>query len=130
MQTYAPEHYVIQYAQKQDYPAFYKQEIEFRQAFLYPPFHQMIKLIITDEDETQLWKKGNDIAKALQYWNTTHGSAVEITDPYVDVIKKIRNKYRIIILIKGKDVSAVKTYIRQEPLCWQTGVLIDVDPAF
>ena len=130
MQTYAPEHYVIQYAQKQDYPAFYKQEIEFRQAFLYPPFHQLIKLIITDEDETQLWKKGNDIAKALQYWNTTHGSAVEITDPYVDVIKKIRNKYRIIILIKGKDVSAVKTYIRQEPLCWQTGVLIDVDPAF
>ncbi len=97
---------------------------------MYPPFHQMIKLIITDEDETQLWKKGNDIAKALQYWNTTHGSAVEITDPYVDVIKKIRNKYRIIILIKGKDVSAVKTYIRQEPLCWQTGVLIDVDPAF
>lgn len=130
MQTYAPEHYVIQYAQKQDYPAFYKQEIEFRQALLYPPFHQLIKLIITDEDETQLWQKGNDIAKALQYWNTTHGSAVEITDPYVDVIKKIRNKYRIIILIKGKDVSAVKTYIRQEPLCWQTGVLIDVDPAF
>ena len=130
MQTYAPEHYVIQYAKKQDYPAFYKQEIEFRRAFLYPPFHHMIKLMITDENETLLWQKGNDIAKALQYWNTTHDSAVEITDPYVDVIKKIRNKYRIIILIKGKDVSAVKTYIRHEPLCWQTGVIIDVDPAF
>lgn len=130
MQTYAPEHYVIQYAEKQDYPSFYKQEIEFREAFLYPPFHHIIKLIITDEDETLLWQKGNDIAKALQHWNTTQAAAVEITDPYVDIIKKIRNKYRIIILIKGKDVSAVKRFIRQEPLCWQTGVIIDVDPAF
>lgn len=130
MQTYAPEHYVIQYAKAQDYPSFYQQEIEFREAFLYPPFHHLIKIMITDEEENALWQKGTAIAKALQSWNTDHASTVEITDPYVDIIKKIRNKYRIIILIKGKDVSAVKAYIRQEPLCWQTGVIIDVDPAF
>ena len=130
MQTYAPDHYVIQYAAKQDYVSFYQQEIEFREAFLYPPFHQMIKLMITDENETLLWQKGNDIAQALQCWNNEQASTVEITGPYVDMIKKIRNKYRIIILIKGSDVTAVKQYIRQEPLCWQTGVIIDVDPAF
>ncbi len=130
MQTYAPEHYVIQYAAKQDYPSFYQQEIEFREAFLYPPFHQMIKLIITDENETLLWQKGNDIAQALLRWKAVQQSPIEITGPYVDIIKKIRNKYRIIILIKGTEVTAVKQYIRQEPLCWQTGVIIDVDPAF
>lgn len=131
MQTYAPDHYVIQCAEKQDYQAFYTQEIEFRKAFLYPPFHQMIKLTIVDENEDALWRKGNDVAAALSRWQDAAGPVpVEIIGPYVDIIKKIRNKYRLVILLKGADLTAVKEYIRREPLCWQNGIIIDVDPAF
>lgn len=130
MQTYAPEHYVIQCAQKQDYHAFYEQEIEFRRALQYPPFHHIIKIILTDEQEQPLWRRGNDLAAALQHWVRQEQSSVEVIGPFADIIKKIRGKYRLVILIKGPELEAVKTYMRQEPLCWESGVVIDVDPSF
>lgn len=130
MQTYAPEHYVIECAKRQDYKAFYEQEIEFRKAFLYPPFHRIIKMTITDEQEQVLWQRANDVAAALTHWQGEHDETVEIIGPYVDIIKKIRNKYRLVLLVKGPDLTAIKEYIRREPLCWQNGIIIDVDPAF
>ncbi len=38
IQTYVPEHYVIELAARQDYPEFYEQESQLRKALLYPPF--------------------------------------------------------------------------------------------
>lgn len=130
MQTYAPDHYVIQCAKNQDYLSFYTQEIEFRRAFLYPPFHHIIKIILTDENEELLWRRGNDVAQALTHWQKEHAPDIEITDPYVDIIKKIRNKYRIIIVIKGERLETIKEYMQHEPLYWQNGLIIDVDPSF
>ena len=130
MQTYAPEHYVIQCAQKQDYHAFYEQEIEFRRALQYPPFHRIIKIILTDEEEQILWRRGNDLAAALQGWTRREHSPVEVIGPFADIIKRIRGKYRLVILIKGESLDDIKDYMRHEPLCWASGVVIDVDPSF
>lgn len=38
LQTYSPDHYVLQLAARQDYDGFYEQEIEVRKALLFPPF--------------------------------------------------------------------------------------------
>ena len=38
IQTFVPQHYVINLAAKQDYEEFYRQEIEMRKTLLYPPF--------------------------------------------------------------------------------------------
>ena len=42
IQTFTPDHYVLNLAASQNYPAFYKEEIELREAMLYPPFCDMI----------------------------------------------------------------------------------------
>ena len=130
MQTYAPDHYVIQCAQKQDYRAFYEQEIAFRQAFSYPPFHRLVKIIIVHESEEALWKKGNDLAALLKSRVPALGEEAEIIGPFVDIVKKIRNKYRVVILIKGPSLEKIKDYMRGEKPFWERGVIIDVDPSF
>ena len=38
LQTFSPDHYVLQLAARQDYGEFYSQEIDVRQALLFPPF--------------------------------------------------------------------------------------------
>ncbi|MCH5199780.1 MAG: primosomal protein N' [Oscillospiraceae bacterium] len=38
LQTFSPDHYVLQLAARQDYAEFYSQEIDVRQALLFPPF--------------------------------------------------------------------------------------------
>lgn len=38
LQTFTPDHYVLQLAAQQNYPEFYRQEIEVRKELLFPPF--------------------------------------------------------------------------------------------
>ena len=128
MQTYAPDHYVIQCAARQDYRAFYDQEVQFRKELGYPPFQEMAKILIQDESEEQVWRKANDVAAALNSWNQDHGDEVAVIGPYEDVIKKIRNKYRVVLSLTGKDLTAIKKAMQHLPACWQTGVIIDIDP--
>lgn len=44
LQTYNTEHYVILTAAKQDYDAFYQQELEYRRTLHYPPFTRLMKI--------------------------------------------------------------------------------------
>ena len=57
---------MIENAKKQDYLSFYKQEIEYRKAFLYPPFHDMIKILVQDQQESRVWQKANALSQQLQ----------------------------------------------------------------
>ncbi len=60
IQTYQPEHYSIRAAVKQDYPAFYQEEIAYRMLMDYPPACAMMAVSGSGEDEEQL-------ALAMQY---------------------------------------------------------------
>ena len=51
IQTYSPEHYSIQTAAKQDYHAFYKEEISYRSLMRYPPEWQMLVVFASGEDK-------------------------------------------------------------------------------
>ncbi len=55
---------------------------------------------------------------------------MEIIGPYVDIIKKIRNKFRIVILIRALNPAPVKAFIHKDKAFWKRGVLIDADPNF
>ena len=45
IQTYRPEHYSIQQAAKQDYEAFYEEEILYRELLEYPPAGHMLTIL-------------------------------------------------------------------------------------
>lgn len=131
MQTYAPDHYVIRHSKNQDYKGFYEEEITYRRELAYPPFAQLVKIVLIDEDENALWEKGRRLYDELRRYKDIRLDPVpEIIGPYVDIIKKIRNKYRIVILLRGPDLTGIKAYMRDNAAFFERGVLIDVDPAF
>jgi hypothetical protein len=45
LQTYQPDHYVIQAAAKHDYDGFYQQEIAYRRELGYPPFRKLARMV-------------------------------------------------------------------------------------
>lgn len=51
IQTYMPENKTIVYAARQDYQSFYNDEIIFRKALNYPPFCDIINIIVCGNDE-------------------------------------------------------------------------------
>ncbi len=53
IQTYSPDSAVIQAAAAQDYPRFYEREIAIREQACYPPFCDLFRFVIADEDEAK-----------------------------------------------------------------------------
>ena len=54
VQTYEPDHYAIDLAAKQDFRAFYEQEINRRRRRLYPPYTVMMRLLLTGREESDV----------------------------------------------------------------------------
>jgi primosomal protein N' (replication factor Y) len=51
LQTYNPEHYVVQYAKNHDYKGFYEYEIRMRRLLVYPPFCNLGFITVESEDD-------------------------------------------------------------------------------
>ncbi len=50
VQSYEPEHYAIELAARQDYRAFYTQEVKYRRRGLYPPFTILARILTASPD--------------------------------------------------------------------------------
>ena len=51
IQTFSPEHYVLELAAKQDYKGFYEQESEVRKALIFPPYCDLCLIAFSSAEE-------------------------------------------------------------------------------
>ena len=127
LQTYTPENFVIQTAARQDYEAFYTQEIQFRKLLEYPPFMKLLKISCFGKEYRAVSQKAARVYAWLRR-ETRQADSLQITPPYDEAIKKKRDTYYISILIKGEDLAPLKQKIRQSFILQENGIIIDVDP--
>ncbi len=66
IQTYAPEHKVINLASRQDYDGFYETEIALRKLQNLPPFGDIVHLTLTGQDEERVLHGSAKLAASLQ----------------------------------------------------------------
>ncbi|MCD7781030.1 MAG: primosomal protein N' [Candidatus Gastranaerophilales bacterium] len=65
-QTYNPDLYAIKNAKSQNYLSFYKNEIMRREIYNYPPFCQIIKIVISSNDEERAAVCAHEVAEKLK----------------------------------------------------------------
>ncbi len=128
LQTYNPDHYVIQTAARQDYESFYHQEIQYRKLLQYPPFTKMMKITCFHEEERKAKALAEEIYQWLRQVNGQLKQPVYFTPPYDEPIKRVRNMYYISILIKGASLLYLKSAMRQAAVFAKNDIIIDVDP--
>lgn len=127
-QTYEAQSDVVQQAAKQDYKTFATLELQNRKEYRYPPFCQVLKLIVLDRDE----QNGINLADRLVNFLRTKENAesnVEIMGPFPALVGKVRDYYRFNVLVKGEDLSPVKAQIMQSEFKDLRNIYFDVDPA-
>jgi primosomal protein N' (replication factor Y) len=124
IQTRQPNHYAIHLAAEQNYKKFYAQEIEFRRAFHYPPFSQLIELIVQDPKEERVKEHTQALESALSQLKQT-----EIVGPARALPYRWHGGYRWKFLLKSQD-SSVKEALRLlvRDLEFTDRVTINVDP--
>ena len=127
VQAYSPEHYAVQAALKQDYEAFYRQEVAMREQLFYPPFSRLVKIIVQHEREEAARQEACRIQeKFLVAFGGREGR--QIIGPAPALIAELRGVHRFVLLIKTADLDDVREFLRGEGMATRNDVLIDVDP--
>ncbi len=124
IQTYHPEQYSIFFSQLQNYPKFYAEEMKLRRELNFPPFSRLILIRLSGRDEQNTWDEVKRIYNLL-----TEIKGIKIFGPNQSFYYKIRNNYRVYILIKAPlkfDHRRLK-FLRQIKLS-KSKLEIDVDP--
>jgi primosomal protein N' (replication factor Y) len=103
LQSYHPDNYALRFAQKQDYFGFYRQEIDFRKMMGYPPFRNLIQILISDADAGKAGRTAEKIAESLKpaIAKIEAGSRPQLLGPAAAPIEKLRGAYRVQILVKS-----------------------------
>ena len=101
MQTYQPQHPIIQQVIRSDYEGMLDQQLEERIEYHYPPYYRLIKMVVKHRDVEKVRIASKWIFNVL---NQSYKG--EILGPVFPPIARLRNRYHMQILIKiGKDQS-------------------------
>ena len=99
IQTYQPEHYSIRAAALQDYPAFFEEEIGYRELMNYPPAHQLLAIHAACQEEERLEQAMEYIRRFLLRF---HGDTqVQLIGPARESVAKISDLYRYVLYVKA-----------------------------
>lgn len=133
LQTYQPQHSLIQQVQQYNYPAFVEEEIHQRKAFEYPPFVRLIQIRCLHSQLAVVQQAAQWYVNVLKQYEI--GTVLGPTTPGV---ARVRNRYIQEILIKFKGVKSrnqIKALLPKVQQSFEsiatfrnTRVQIDVDP--
>lgn len=99
IQTYDPDNPTLHLAAKQDYKAFYEEEIAFREAFYYPPFCDIITLTISSSDKDEAECAAKKAAMKLKVAVRSYENCV-FYGPSPAPLSKIQGRFRYRIWFK------------------------------
>ena len=113
IQTYQPFNSTIRYAKSHDYEAFYENEIIQRKRLNYPPFCDIISIMISGEDEAAVKFCCEEIGREIRNSSYYGNEIFSMIGPAPAPIEKIRGSYRHRILLKCKNEAAIHSLLRK-----------------
>ena len=143
IQTFSPDHPAILAAAKHDYGRFVQQELPIRKLLGYPPYSQMIRIVVRGEHEAKTLEFAKMFAEKLQRAGELQraggicppvGSANDFTilGPAPAPLAKLRNYYRFHIHLRSESGDRLRETVRSVSLALKTPPefqwIIDVDP--
>jgi primosomal protein N' (replication factor Y) len=129
VQTLFPEHYSIRHARRQDYRAFFEEELAFRRAMQYPPRIALTCGIVRGRTLDEAMADANAVVRALR--EPAKAGHFLVLGPAPAPFVKLRGEHRAQFFVKGRERAAMREAIRRaidaHPEL-RRRVVIDVDP--
>jgi primosomal protein N' (replication factor Y) len=135
IQTLRPTHPSLLAAVRHDYAGFIAGELERREALGYPPFARLVALRLDGTEPVVVEREATSLATRLRTQSLAVGLGPEaVLGPAPAAIERLRNRHRWQILLRARDVPALRQLARAArsalPALRKRGVrlVIDVDP--
>ena len=125
IQSFMPDHQIIQLASQEDYDPFYQAEIEERKMFAYPPYTRIAKVVFT----------GSDLQKVERFANKYHSLLRTKLNPKEHQLlglspcgyAKIMDRHRYQFLIKTISMMRLSCILKDLPIKKINSVKIQID---
>lgn len=115
LQTFIPEHYIMNLAAAQDYKGFYNEEIAIRRAMIFPPLCDMCILCFSGNEDFSaklgaeaVLRLMNEMLRELQ-----PKTPVRVLGPVRCSYGRINGKYRYRIIMKCKNNAEMRGFISE-----------------
>jgi len=129
VQTLYPNHYSILHACRQDYGAFFADELGYRQAMRYPPLTALVNLMVKARDPRSALADAATLAQHLR--GSAEAGRFRVLGPAPAPVAKLRGEYRAQLFLKGGNRAAMReaalAALAAEPDL-RRRVAIDIDP--
>jgi primosomal protein N' (replication factor Y) len=130
LQTFYPEHYAIEFAQRHDYGGFYEKEVRYRKWMHYPPFSALANVLVRSDklDQALQWT-----GKIGRWFESTKNEGVRVLGPSVAPIMRLKRDYRYHFILKSASREMLNTALRRmqafvdQQKIPRTNVIVDVD---
>ena len=124
LQTYQPEHYIVQAAAAHDYAGFAARESEYRRELGYPPYRRLARIVFSYTNPQRARDQAEFAAGRLrQILRDRQLSGTAIIGPAPCFYTRVDRQYRWHLLLRGPDPRAALGALSPE-----RGWRIDIDP--
>ncbi|MEO8077222.1 MAG: hypothetical protein ABI818_12905, partial [Acidobacteriota bacterium] len=127
VQTLYPKHYSIRHACRQDYRAFYEEEITFRRGMRYPPSVALINIVVKARTREAAMGDAAELVNALK----PGGEPYRVLGPAPAPLNRLKGEHRAQFFIKGTHRptmrKALLTVLSTRPEI-RRRTIVDVDP--
>jgi primosomal protein N' (replication factor Y) len=114
VQTFVPEHYVLNLAAQQNYDEFFNEEIALRQSLIYPPFCDLCVIGFSSVMESKAIEASRWVTQLIgAYLNKFNVNfPLRVIGPAPCTLETINGKYRYRLILKTKNTKDFRNMIR------------------
>jgi primosomal protein N' (replication factor Y) len=127
VQTLYPAHYSIRHACRQDYGAFFADEVAFRKAMRYPPAVALISAIVKGRTSAAAMHDAGELVNALR----SGGEPYKVLGPAPAPLSRLKGEHRAQFFIKGSHRTSMRqsllSVLADRPEI-KRRTIVDVDP--
>jgi len=131
VQTYTPFHPAIQFARHHDFPGFWEEEVQFRQATKFPPFWHVVLITLRSAAETHAAFSADTLARRVREAHEAGRLPPEtvIGNPAPAPMAKSHGQYRFHLMIRAQRITRLSKGLAEifEKLPFPEEVLVSVD---
>jgi primosomal protein N' (replication factor Y) len=130
LQTFFPDHYAIQFAQKHDFHGFAAKELQFRKWMHYPPFASVANVLVRSDKLDQALRYAGEIGN---WFKNTRLEGVRVMGPAAAPLLRLKRDYRYHFVLKTPSREALNSALRamlrhaDSLKIPRTQVIVDVD---
>lgn len=113
IQTFLPDHHIIELASRQDYKEFYEQEIALRRELIYPPFCDICEIMFSSTMESDAVRGANAFVELMRESldKITEKFPLRVLGPARSGQGRANRRYRWSLTLKCRNSKAFRKFI-------------------